>query len=127
MSLSVYPTEADFNCHRKFCGFYVRITESEMIVEERGDALITKDDRNGSLSLLWLGTIKNAIKELRLQSASIGSYSGYYVDYSDNREKAKKEAIDAARNIHQRMMHHVDLMLAKMQATELTFIKQCKC
>lgn len=125
--MEVFATERDFRLRRKFCGFRVVINEKELTVEECGEVEITQAERNQDLRILWLGHISNPIKQLRLQSASHGSFTGYYVDYADNREEALKGACEAARIRHKQMMDQLDLQLAKMQGTELTVIKRCKC
>jgi hypothetical protein len=127
-STEQFATERDFHSQRKFCAFRVVIDETNLIVEESGEAPITKDGRNGELRILWLGGIRSsAIKQLRLQSASLGSYTGYYVDYADNKEEAKRQVCIEARKLHKKMMDQFDLKLARMQATELTFVPRCKC
>jgi hypothetical protein len=127
----VYATEEDFLRGRKFCAFFISIDDKKLVVEERGEAVIEKDSRNSEMRLLWLGSIKRAaLKELQLNSSSLQSFTGYYVDYADNRENARIEAMRVARQKHAQMMTQLDMMLARMQGTELTFIPQslkCKC
>lgn len=123
-----FATDQDFLRGRKFCAFRVEIDTKNLIVEECGEAPITQDSRNRELRILWLGSIKHApLGELSCRSASMESWSGYYVDYADNYAEAKIEAMRLARQQHIKMMTRLDMMLSTMQSTELVFVKRCKC
>ena len=123
-----FATEQDFLNKVKFCNFFVRIDESRLEVEEMGDSHITANAKNKDLRLTSLGSIGYApLGQLRLQSASDSSFTGYYVDYANDREGAKQKAVAAARAQHQKMMRSLDERLAKMQSTELEVIRRCRC
>lgn len=121
------PTKEDFLAQRKFIAFHVKMDEKNLEVTETGEAIITKDARNSDLRLLWLGHISNELGKLNMNSICDTSFSGYYVDYADNREAAKKGAIAAAREQHRKMMDRLDVRLSNMQATDLVFNAKCKC
>jgi len=126
-----YATREDFLRKRKFVSFFIEITPTSLEVRDFGDSLITECERNGELRIFGIGTIQSRpIGQLAPQSSSMGSYTGYYIDYADDREAAKVEAMRLARQKHVQMMTQIDKMLAGMQATELTFIPRppkCKC
>lgn len=118
-----FATEQDFKDKRKFCGFRIVIEHTCLKVEECGEVEITQDKRNKELRILWSGSISHgALKELRMQSSSFGSFSGYYVDYAENREDARKQACVAAITQHKKMIGALSDMLENMKSLELTLV-----
>lgn len=119
-----FATEEDFLFKRKFCAFRISLDMNDSIVEDAGVAEIQKDDRNGELRLYWLGAISYApIKELRLQSASALSYTGYYVDYEDNYAEARRAALKLANERKQEMANAMIEQLRKFVHNDMIFIR----
>lgn len=123
-----FATEQDYKSNRKFIAFFIEIGEKKLEVTETGEAVINKDARNNDLRLPWLGHISwRELGVLNLNSQCDTSFTGYYVDYAENREEAKKGAITAARDMHRKMMQRLDVRLSNMQGTDLVFNSKCKC
>lgn len=121
MNTAHFATEQDYLNGRKLIGFRVVVNPSKFTIQpSNGEVEITKSTRNGVLRSMYGSIDYVELGVLRMSSETQYSFTGYLVDYADNKASALQAAKVAAMTKHDEYVARMTAELRQLKDQILT-------